>query len=76
MKSKALQELVKKIFGDEKTKQQFMSNPESVLSQFALTEQEKKAVMTTHAKIGLATADSGQLEAALKPTWIWSAPEP
>ena len=42
MKSQALQELVKKIFGDEKTKLQFMSDPDSILSQFTLTEQEKK----------------------------------
>jgi hypothetical protein len=76
MKSKALQELVKKIFSDEKTKQQFMSNPESVLSQFALTEQEKKAVMTTHAKLGLITSNSQQLEAALQPTFTWFAPVP
>ena len=75
MKSQALQELVKRIFSDEKVKLQFMSDPDSVLSQFALTAQEKKAVMTTHAKLGLITSNSQQLEAALKPTtnW-WSSP--
>jgi thiamine biosynthesis lipoprotein ApbE len=72
MKSKALQELVKKIFSDEKTKSQFMSNPESVLAQFNLTEQEKKAVLSTHAKLGLVTSDSQQLEASLDPTAFWS----
>jgi hypothetical protein len=71
MKSQALQELVKKIFSDEKTKLQFMSNPDSVLSQFALTEQEKKAVMTTHAKLGLVTSNSQQLEATFGPTAYW-----
>jgi hypothetical protein len=76
MKSQALQELVKKIFSDEKTKQQFMSNPESVLSQFKLTEQEKRAVIATHAKMGMVTSDSPQLEAALKPTTDWWAPSP
>jgi hypothetical protein len=72
MKSQALQELIKKIFSDEKTKLQFMSNPESVLAQFNLTEQEKKAVLTTHAKLGLATADSQQLEAVFDPLSFWN----
>ena len=73
MKSQALQELVKKIFNDEETKLQFMSDPDSVLAQFTLTEQEKKAVLNTHAKLGLVTADSQQLEAALDPNFIWFA---
>ena len=72
MKSQALQEMVKKIFSDEKTKQQFLKDPESVVDQFKLTEQEKKAVLSTHAKLGLATADSRQLEAVLDPLGIWS----
>jgi len=76
MKSQALQELVKKIFGDEKTRLQFTSNPDSVLAQFALTEQEKKAVLNTHARLGLVTSDSPQLEAALSPTMDWHAPMP
>ena len=76
MKSQALQELVKKIFGDEKTKSQFMASPDSVLSQYDLTEQEKKAVLNIHAKLGLVTSDSQQLEAALDPTWTWTAPTP
>ena len=76
MKSQALQEMIKKVFSDEKTKLQFMSNPESVLVQFNLTEQEKKAVLNTHAKLGLVTADSQQLEAALDPTTIWTASPP
>jgi len=72
MKSQALQEMIKKVFSDEKTKLQFMSNPHSVLAQFNLTEQEKKAVLNTHAKLGLATADSQQLEAALDPLTYWT----
>ena len=76
MKSQALQELIKKIFGDEKTRLQFESDPDSVLAQFTLTEQEKKAVLNTHAKLGLVTADSQQLEAALDPTASWFAPVP
>ena len=71
MKSQALQELVKKIFGDEKTKSEFMSNPDSVLARFNLTETEKKAVLKTHAKLGLATSGSQQLESAIAwPMWL------
>ena len=72
MKSKALQELIKKVFSDEKTKHQFLKDPGSVLAQFDLTEQERKAVLNTHAKLGLATADSRQLEAVLDPMGYWS----
>ncbi len=76
MKSKALQELVKQIFSDTKTKAQFTSDPDSILSQFILTEQEKRAVLTTHAKLGLITSDSQQLEAAINPTYTWHSPTP
>ena len=76
MKSQSLQELVKKIFGDEKTKHQFLKDPDSVLAQFTLTEQEKKAVLGMHAKLGLVTSDSQQLEAVLDPTSWWTAPVP
>ncbi len=71
MKSQALQELVKKIFGDEETKHKFLKDPASVLAQFTLTEQEKKAVLNTHAKLGLVTSNSPQLEAAIAPTTNW-----
>jgi hypothetical protein len=76
MKSQKLQELVKQIFSDEKTKHQFMSDPDSVLSQYDLTEQEKKAVLNTHSKLGLVTSNSLQLEAALDPTFTWMSPIP
>jgi hypothetical protein len=72
MKSQAIQEMIKKVFSDEKTKLQFISNPESVCAQFKLNAQEKKAVLSTHAKLGLATADSQQLEAVLEPLAIWT----
>ena len=76
MKPQALQELVKRIFGDEETRAQFNSDPESVLSQYALTEQEKRAVLRTHARLGLVTSDSQQLEAAIGPASDWLAPGP
>ena len=73
MKSQALQELVKRIFGDEKTRLQFESDPDSVLAQFNLTDQEKKAVLKTHAKLGLVT--SGSQLAALEATQSWFEPK-
>ena len=76
MKSQALQEMVKRIFRDEESKAQFISNPKSIMAEFKLTEQEKRAVLNTHAKLGLVTGDSQQLEAALKPTFNWLAPVP
>lgn len=71
MKSQALQELVKKIFSDEQTKQKFLKDPDSVLAQYNLTEQEKRAVLSTHAKMGLVTSDSQQLEAVFGPLGGW-----
>ncbi len=76
MESQGLQELVKKIFGDEKTKHQFLKDPDSVLVQFSLTEQEKKAVLKTHAKLGLVATSSEQLEAVLNATNGWFGPTP
>ena len=66
MKSQALQELVKKIFGDEKTKGEFKEDPDGFLSRYNLTDQEKTAVLKTHAKLGLVTSGSEQLEATLE----------
>lgn len=74
MKTQALQNLVKKIFSDEKTKQDFEKDPDSVLAGYNLTEQEKKAVLNTHAKLGLVTSGSGQLEATLEANNGWSEP--
>jgi hypothetical protein len=71
MATGALQELVKKVFGDEKTKAEFMSNPNSVMSRFLLTEEEKKAVLATHAKLGLVTAGSQQLDTVVDPMIMW-----
>ncbi len=64
MKSQAMQELVKKIFGDEKVKSEFLADPEKVVSQYSLTEPEKRAILSTHAKLGLVTSGS-HVEAAL-----------
>lgn len=72
MKSQALQELVKKIFSSAETKSQFISDPDSVIARFNLTETEKKAVFATHNKLGLVTGNSSQLEADLGVLWDWT----
>ena len=70
MKSQGLQELIKTIFSNEQTKSQFMTNPESFLSRFDLTEEERGAVLRTHARLGLAT-NSVQLESDISPMGFW-----
>ena len=75
MKSQ-LQDLVRKIFSEENTKAEFVRDPESVMSKFSLTEHEKKAVLTTHAKLGVVSGDSAQLAATIKPMVNWFAPTP
>ena len=71
MKSQALQELVKKIYSDEQIRSQFISNPDSVLSKFSLTEDERKAVLKTHTRLGIMTSDSAQLESTIEPNIWW-----
>jgi hypothetical protein len=70
MKSSQLQEMVRKIFSDEEIKSQFITNPESVLFRYSLTDDEKKAVRITHTKLGLATSGSVQLETDVK-SFLW-----
>jgi hypothetical protein len=71
MKSQTMQDLVKKIFSDESTKAKFVSDPDSVLSDYNLTEPEKKALMGTYFKLGLVTGNSQQLETEIGPMGTW-----
>ena len=71
MKSAALQDMVKKIFSSEETKSQFISDPNSIISKFDLSEAEKKAVFATHARLGLVTGNSVQLSDAVGPLSFW-----
>jgi len=71
MQSQSLSELVKKVFGNEEVKKQFMSDPDSVMSQFSLTEQEKRAVLSTHARMVLAHPGSAQTATAIDPLIMW-----
>jgi hypothetical protein len=76
MKSQVLQELVKNIFGDEKTRKEFQKDPDSVLARFNLTEHEKTAVLKTNSKLGLVTGGSEQLEATIDAQNPWLNPMP
>jgi hypothetical protein len=49
-----------------------VSDPESVMSQFALTAQEKKAVTTTFAHLGTGTSGSNNLAAVIQPMDNWT----
>jgi hypothetical protein len=71
MKSAALQQMVKSIFRDEHTKQEFLSDPERVISHYKLTRQEKNAVLSTHAKLGLMTGNSQHIEIDVGPFSSW-----
>jgi hypothetical protein len=70
MESQALKDLVKKLFSDQQSKQQFLSDPDSILPQFALTSAEKKAVLSSRAQLALATPD-GQMNTEVAPLTAW-----
>lgn len=70
MKSQ-LQEMVKRVFSDESTKEQFLANPDSVMSRYNLTEHERTAVLNTSSRLGLATSDSPALAASIQAGIIW-----
>jgi len=76
MASRELQKLVKKIFGDEPTRREFEKNPDGVLTQFGLSDQEKRAVLKLHDRVGTEICSPQQLEAALDPNIFWDAPIP
>jgi len=71
MASQALQEVVKRIFSDESTKAKFLANPNEVLSHFRLKADEKRAILATHAKLGLVSGNSAALQADIGPLMWW-----
>ncbi len=71
MKSQSLQEMVKSIFSDETTKEQFLANPESVMSRYNLTDNERTAVLNTNARLGLATSGSPALATGIEAALYW-----
>lgn len=71
MKSSGLQELINRLFNDVRAKEEFLKDPDAVVTRYNLSENEKNAVMNTYGKIGLAT-DSIQLEAEIGPLSYWT----
>ena len=76
METRALQELVKRVFSDEKMMIEFRNDPAKVMTRFRLTEAERKAVLATETKLGLATAGGPSLDEAIDPTILWNSPIP
>ncbi len=66
MERNGLQDLVKKVFGDEETRAQFASDPERVIARFQLTEPERKAVLATATGPGIDE----------DPVIFWNSPVP
>ena len=73
MKSVSLQALISRLFSDEATRKEFLDDPETVLQQHHLTDQERTAMTNSFSKLGLVTSPSAQMEAAISPTWEWVA---
>lgn len=71
MKSEKLSHLVARLFGDEGLRTRFMSDPGEVMSGYSLDENEKKAVMNLHARLGLVSGDSTRLEAVIWEEGSW-----
>ncbi len=71
MKTSGLQNLINNIFHDEAIKRKFLDDPQSVMSAYDLTTQEKAALLKTQPKLGL-VADSVQLESELGPLSFWT----
>jgi len=71
VKPQSLQEMVKSIFVDETTKEQFLANPDSIMSRYNLTEHEKTAVLNTSSRYGLATSDSPALAVGIEAALFW-----
>jgi len=72
MKSQRIQDLISKVFSDGSVRARFAEDPESVLSQYKLSEDEKKAVLLTHSNLGLVGSGSARLEAAIGPLSHWT----
>lgn len=71
MEPRALQELIKQVFSDEKTRAEFASDPDKVISRYPLTAEEKRAVLATHARLGLVTAGYTRMDTIIGPMSIW-----
>ena len=71
MSLQAVQALVKKAFADTEFKRRFLSNPDEVLAQFDLTEEEKAALQRIQGHSGVMAASSRELDLAVGPLATW-----
>jgi|WetSurMetagenome_2_1015567.scaffolds.fasta_scaffold134225_2 hypothetical protein len=71
MASKSVQELVKKLFSEEETRAQFEKDPESILARFSLSDKDKRSMLATYKRIGLANKGSTSMEATIEPLIFW-----
>jgi len=71
MKSQSLQEMVRTINQDETTRARFQADPEGFISQFALSDEEKRAVLSAYAKIGLGFTGASKLDSEIGPMSFW-----
>jgi len=76
VKTEGIQEAVRTIFSDENTRAIFLRDPESALSQFALSLDEKQALLNTHHRLGLLSPDARVFEKEVEPNSWWSSPVP
>jgi len=71
VESQELKRFVSMIFNDPETRVEFLKNPDTVISRFSLTEQEKRLVLNTHARLNMVLTGSQQLVEDIDPTAIW-----
>jgi hypothetical protein len=71
VESQELKRFVNTIFNNPEIRVEFLKNPDIVISRFLLTEQEKRSVLSTHARLNMVLTGSQQLAEDIDPTAIW-----
>jgi hypothetical protein len=72
MQSSGLKSMVNYIFSNGKARSEFQTNPEKVMAEFDLSDNERKAILASHAKLGLVSGGSATLasEIGALDSWI------
>jgi hypothetical protein len=71
MESQELKRFVSTIFNDPETRAEFLKDPDTVISRFSLTKQEKRSVLNSHARLNMALTGSQQSAENIDPTAMW-----
>jgi hypothetical protein len=71
MESQELKRFVNAIFNDQEIRMEFLKDPDTVISRFSLTKQEKRSVLNSHARLNMALNGSQQLTENIDPTAMW-----